>query len=148
MKRVFSHAATLLNNTFVNDCVLINFDCQQFGKYFAESWCETWHFKAAKDCFFLHLKICNNCVLHAGKQWNNICGKILSLQIRQIHRQELKQWKSNQVNAFLGNPSRWKDLRDYLPRPSGRRSVMYPHLKFCIYVGSIVCVNHCKDPCA
>ena len=44
--------------------------------------------------------------------------KDLSLQIRQIHRQELKQWKSNQVNAFLGNPSRWKDLRDYLPRPS------------------------------
>ena len=24
-------------------------------------------------------------------------------------------------------PSRWKDLRDYLPRPSGRRSVIYPH---------------------
>jgi len=23
---------------------------------------------------------------------------------------------------------RWKDLCDYLPRPSGRRSVMYPHL--------------------
>ena len=44
--------------------------------------------------------------------------KDLSLQIRQIHRQELKQWKSNQLNAFLGNPSRWKDLRDYLPRPS------------------------------
>ena len=54
--------------------------------------------------------------------------KDLSLQIRQIHRQELKQWKSNQLNAFLGNPSRWKDLRDYLLRPSGRRSVMYPHL--------------------
>jgi len=51
-----------------------------------------------------------------------------SLQIRQIHRQELKQWKSNQLNAFLGNLSRWKDLCDYLPRPSGRRSVMYPHL--------------------
>ena len=55
--------------------------------------------------------------------------KDLSLQIRQIHRQELKQWKSNQLNAFLGNPSRWKDRRDYLPRPSGRRSVIYPHLE-------------------
>ena len=54
--------------------------------------------------------------------------KDLSLQIRQIHRQELKRWKSNQLNAFLGNPSRSKDLRDYLPRPSGRRGVIYPHL--------------------
>ena len=54
--------------------------------------------------------------------------KTLSLQIRQIHRQELRQWKSNQLNAFLSNPNRWKNLRDYLPRPSGRHSVTYPHL--------------------
>ena len=54
--------------------------------------------------------------------------KDLTLQIRQIHRQELKQWKPNQLNAFLGNPSRWKNLRDYLPRPSGRRSMIYPHV--------------------
>ena len=54
--------------------------------------------------------------------------KDLSLQIRKIHRQELRQWKSNQLNRFLCNLSRWKDLRDYLPRPSGRRSVIYPHV--------------------
>ena len=54
--------------------------------------------------------------------------KTLTLQIRKIHRQELRQWKSNQLNAFLSNPNRWKNLRDYLPRPSGRHSVTYPHL--------------------
>ena len=54
--------------------------------------------------------------------------KNLTLQIGKIHRQELKRWKSIQLNAFLGNPSRWKDLRDYLQRPSGRRSVIYPQM--------------------
>jgi len=53
--------------------------------------------------------------------------KNLNLQIRQVHRQELRQW-IKPVKHLLGNPSRWKDLRDYLPRPSGRRSVIYPHV--------------------
>ena len=54
--------------------------------------------------------------------------KDLSLQIRKIHRQDLRHWKSNHLNTFLCNPSRWKDFRDCLPRPSGRRSVIYPHV--------------------
>ena len=77
--------------------------------------------------------------------------KTLSLQIRQIHRQELRQWKSNQLNAFLSNPNRWKNFRDYLPRHSGRHSVTYPHLmilhlcwRHCLSAQA----NHCTDQCA
>ena len=105
----------------------------QSGKYFAESWCETWHFKAAQDCFsskdLQQLRVARRQTVEQHLR------KDSSLQIRQIHRQELKQWKSNQLNAFLGNPSRWKDLRDYLPRPSGRRSLMFASMLEALFVG-------------
>ena len=48
----------------------------ELEKYFVESWCETWHCKAAKQIFFLHPNIRNISVLCASKHWGNICGKI------------------------------------------------------------------------
>ena len=115
------------NNTFVKWLRPHQLPLQAIGKIFC--WELVWNMalQRGKGLLFLHPNTCNNCVARRQVVEQHL-RKDLSLQIRQIHRQELKQWKSNQLNAFLGNPSRWKDVRDYLPRPSGRRSVMYPHL--------------------
>ena len=37
--------------------------------------------------------------------------KHLSFQIRKLHRNELRDWKSNQVKCFLKQSSKWKLLR-------------------------------------
>ena len=87
------------------------------------------------------------------------CAERFEFADAKKNRQELKQWKSNQLDTFLGNPSRWKDLREYLPRSSGRRRVIYPHVDdfaSMLEVKSSLCwrycswarVNHCKDQCA
>ena len=34
-----------------NDCFLIDFDRERPGKYFGNSWYETWHLKTPNDCF-------------------------------------------------------------------------------------------------
>ena len=53
--------------------------------------------------------------------------KMWSLQIRNLHRREVRAWKTSQLQTFLGTTSRWKDLRKFLPRPSGQRIVVQPH---------------------
>ena len=109
---------------------------------------ETWHFEAAKDFFFStsfspsehlqHLRVARRQTVKQHLR------KDLSLQIRQMQRQELRQLKSNQFNASLGNPSRWKDLRDYVPRPSGRRSVIFPNLDDIAYMLVALFVGPCQ----
>ena len=46
--------------------------------------------------------------------------KIWSLQIRNLHRREVRAWKTRQLQMFLGAASRWNDLRKFFPRPSGK----------------------------
>ena len=53
--------------------------------------------------------------------------KMWSLQIRTLHRRDVRAWKTSQLQTFLGTTSRWKDLRKFLPRPSGQRIVVQPH---------------------
>ena len=51
-------------------------------------------------------------------------------QIRTLHRREVRAWKTGQLQTFLGTTSKWKDLRKFLPRPSGQRIVAQPHEVF------------------
>ena len=53
--------------------------------------------------------------------------KMWSLQIRNLHRREVRAWKTSQLQTFLGTTLRWKDLRKFLPQPSGQRIVVQPH---------------------
>ena len=55
-----------------------------------------------------------------------VARKTLSLQIRKLHRRELRLWRSRQLANFLRYASCWKTLRENLPRPSGRRCVQQP----------------------
>ena len=53
--------------------------------------------------------------------------KMWSLQIRNVHRREVRAWKTSQLQMFLGTASRWRDLRKFLPRPTGQHIVVQPH---------------------
>ena len=53
--------------------------------------------------------------------------KIWSLHIRNLHRREVRAWKTGQLQMFLGTASRWKDLRKFLPRPNGKHIEIQPH---------------------
>ena len=53
--------------------------------------------------------------------------KIWSLQIRNLHRREVRAWKTGQLQMFLGSASRWKNLRKFLPWPSGKHIEIQPH---------------------
>ena len=53
--------------------------------------------------------------------------KIWSLQIRNLHCREVRAWKTGQLQMFLGTASRWKNLRKFLPRPSGKHIEIQPH---------------------
>ena len=91
------------------DSVLINFDRKRTGKYLGSSWCETWHFKAPKIAFAPSGHLQHSRVLRRQIVEQDL-RKDLSLQIRQIHPQKLKRWKTNHLNVFLGIPNWWKDL--------------------------------------
>ena len=39
--------------------------------------------------------------------------KMWSLQIRNLHRREVRPWKTSQLQTFLGTTSKWKDLRKF-----------------------------------
>ena len=102
-------------------------------------------------CMYFSLANCNNCVLHAGKQWNNICGKIWVCRSDKFIG---KNWNS-------GNQINW--MPAWATQAGGKISViicfglpddaawciptwMILHLcwKHCLWAR----VNHCKDPCA
>ena len=53
--------------------------------------------------------------------------KMWSLQIRNVHRREVRAWKTSQLQMFLGTASRWRDLRKFLPRPTRQHIVVQPH---------------------
>ena len=55
-----------------------------------------------------------------------VARKTLSLQIRKLHRRELRLWRSRHLATLLKYVSCWKTLRKILPRPSGRRSAQQP----------------------
>ena len=55
-----------------------------------------------------------------------VARKTLSLQIRKLHRRELRLWRSRHLATLLKYVSCWKTLRENLPRPSGRRSAQQP----------------------
>ena len=55
-----------------------------------------------------------------------VARKTLSLQIRKLHRRELRLWRSRYLATLLKYVSCWKTLRENLPRPSGRRSAQQP----------------------
>ena len=55
-----------------------------------------------------------------------LARRTLSLQIRQLHRRELRLWRSRQLAIFLGYVSCRKTLRENLLRPSGGRCVKPP----------------------
>ena len=55
-----------------------------------------------------------------------VAPKTLSVQIRKLHRRELRHWRSTPLANFLKYASCWQTLRENLPRPSGRRCVQQP----------------------
>ena len=70
--------------------------------------------------------------------------KIWSLQIRNLHRREVRAWKTGQLQMFLRTASRWKDLRKFLPRPCGKHIATQPHedvLHVCLRVCLLVRFN-------
>ena len=72
--------------------------------------------------------------------------KMWSWQIRTLHRREVRAWNTSQLQTFLGTTSKWKDLRKFLPRPSGQRIVAQPHEVFFV----LSFVSSCQllpDPC-
>ena len=64
---------------------------------------------------------------HSRKQSRTqVARKTLSLQIRKLHRRELRLGDPGNSQLFLRHASCWKTLRETLPRPSGRRCVQQP----------------------
>ena len=92
----------------------------------------------------LSCEVLEDCLLESGKQYGISGGKTvafkpspalmdlrnnrrqtvdtvrrkeLSFHIRKLHRQELRQWRSTKLSAYLCNPSSWKVLRVMLRTP-------------------------------
>ena len=57
---------------------------------------------------------------------NQQCRKELSLQIRSLHRKEVRTWKSQSLTEHLVEVSKWKCLKNWLPNPVGRATAQHP----------------------
>ena len=57
---------------------------------------------------------------------NQQCRKELSLQIRSLHRKEVRSWKSQSLAEHLEEVSKWKCLKTWLPNPVGRAIAQHP----------------------
>ena len=57
---------------------------------------------------------------------NQQCRKELSLQIRSLHRKEVRTWKSQSLTEHLVEVSKWKGLKNWLPNLVGRATAQHP----------------------
>ena len=57
---------------------------------------------------------------------NQQCRKELSLQIRSLHRKEVRSWKTQNLAEHLEDVSKWKCLKTWLPNPVGRAIAQHP----------------------
>ena len=57
---------------------------------------------------------------------NQQCRKELSLQIRSLHRKEVRSWKTQNLAEHLEDVSKWKCLKTWRPNPVGRAMAQHP----------------------
>ena len=57
---------------------------------------------------------------------NQQCRKARSLQIRSLHRKEVRSWKTQNLAEHLEDVSKWKCLKTWLPNPVGRAIAQHP----------------------
>ena len=57
---------------------------------------------------------------------NQQCRKELRLQIRSLHRKEVRSWKIQNLAEHLEDVSKWKCLKTWLPNPVGRAIAQHP----------------------
>ena len=132
---------------FWNECVLINFDCKRLGKYFAESWWATGHFKAARDCFF---SIRTFATFACYTQANN--GTTFAERFDFADPARIEAVEIQSIKRLLGQPKPVEKIFVIICLGLPDDAAWFIHTSMISHLCRKHCswtrVNHCKDPCA